>query len=65
METDFKLVLPIGELEHVIILEKKGADQSIMKQYWAPGYGKVKDEFIIVDENNDKHFITSELITIQ
>jgi len=65
IETDAKLKLPFGELDHVIILEQKeSGDHSTVTSYWAPGYGKVKQEFIYTEENGEEFIVTSELENI-
>ncbi|MBU8878715.1 hypothetical protein BGM26_06890 [Bacillus sp. FJAT-29790] len=60
-----KLSLPIGELEDVIITEKKNEDNSLVRNYWVPGYGKVKEEFLMTDKNGQEFTITSLLEKIK
>lgn len=56
-----KLTLPIGEVHDVLVIEKKGGDKSIVKNYWAAGYGKVMDEFLYTDESGEEFVVTSKL----
>lgn len=59
------ITVPFGEFSDVIILEKINVDGSISRQYWAKKYGKIKDEFIIKDENGTPFEVTSELQDIK
>lgn len=59
-----ELTLPIGQLTNVIVTEQRDDDQhTILKKYWAPGYGLVKTEFISTEP--EEMIVTSELESIQ
>jgi hypothetical protein len=59
------ITVPFGEFSDVIILENINVDGSIIRQYWAKKYGKIKDEFIIKDKNGTQFEVTSELQDIK
>jgi hypothetical protein len=55
------LKVPFGNIPDVYVLEKKNKEGSTEKQYWARQYGKIKEEFIIDDQNGVQFEVTSEL----
>ncbi|WP_442593615.1 hypothetical protein [Neobacillus sp. D3-1R] len=60
-----KLTLPIGEFSNVLVIQKVNEDGSIVRQYWAKEYGKIKDEFLFKDTNGDLYEVSSELQNIK
>lgn len=60
------VVLPIGMVKNVIIVEQQDhKNNSIVRKYWAPNTGMVKQEFITTDQNNEEFNVISELETIK
>ncbi|WNS77288.1 hypothetical protein RRV45_09970 [Bacillus sp. DTU_2020_1000418_1_SI_GHA_SEK_038] len=64
--TNAELALPIGNVKNVIIIEQQDKEnETIVRKYWAPGMGMVKQEFISSEKNTDDYSVTSELENIQ
>jgi hypothetical protein len=61
MDLSAEVEVPMSVFSNVMIIEKSGEDGSIIRQYWAEKVGKIKDEFILKEENGDQFEITSEL----
>jgi hypothetical protein len=65
VEVNGKAMLPIGEIEKIIVVEKRDEENhTVIRRYWAAGYGKVKEEFIFT-EGEEEYKVISELKDIQ
>ncbi|HYK73028.1 MAG TPA: hypothetical protein VEV44_07835 [Pseudoneobacillus sp.] len=60
-----KLSLPIGDFSDVVVIQKANEDGSIIRQYWAKNYGKIKDEFLLKDDSGNINEVSSELQTMK
>lgn len=66
IDTTASLDHPLGQLKNVIILEQVNQeDNTIVRNYWAPGIGKVKQEFISKEHDGEEYRVTSELVEIK
>lgn len=66
INTNENLSLPTGELRNVIIVEQRDQkNNTIVRKYWAPKTGLVKQEFKTTEENNDEFIVKSELEKIE
>lgn len=63
VDINHTLKVPYKEFNHVLVIEKTNTDGSVNRQYWVKQLGKIKDEFIIEEENGDRYEVTSELQT--
>lgn len=64
--TDIELNLAIGKLTNVIVVEQQDEEnKTVSRSYWAPGIGKVKQEFLTTGQNTEGNTITSELEEIK
>ncbi|MEH7391881.1 hypothetical protein [Bacillus sp. JJ1474] len=60
--TNAELLLPIGKVKNVVIIEQYDKEnETIVRKYWAPGMGMVKQEFVSSEKNTEKFSVTSEL----
>ncbi|KAB2337687.1 hypothetical protein F7731_08830 [Cytobacillus depressus] len=63
---DAELDLPIGKLKNIIVLEQQDDEnKSTVRSYWAPNFGKVKQEFISNESETEEFTVTSELKEIK
>lgn len=64
--TNAELSLPIGKVKNVIIIEQQDKEnETILRKYWAPGMGMVKQEFVSSEKNTEEFSVTSELENIR
>ena len=61
VETDAAVETPFENFEQVIVLESEGADGSIVRTYFAEGYGEIKREFRMQEEGQEEFVVTSVL----
>lgn len=61
VETDATVETPFQNFEQVIVLESEGTEGSIVKTYFAEGYGEVKREFRMQEEDQEEFVVTSVL----
>ncbi|WP_066288573.1 hypothetical protein [Bacillus sp. FJAT-29937] len=62
VQTNAELLLPIGEVKNVVIIEQQDEEnKTIVRKYWAPGLGMVKQEFVSSEKNTEEFSVTSEL----
>jgi hypothetical protein len=59
------LTVPYQEFKDVLVIEKNNQDGSINRQYWVKDLGKIKDEYVIQEENQEPYKVTSELQTVK
>ncbi|MBP2240294.1 hypothetical protein J2Z40_000847 [Cytobacillus eiseniae] len=58
---DEEIQLPIGKIKKIIVVEQKDEEnQTIITSFWAPGYGKIKEEFVST-EGSEEFKVVSEL----
>ncbi|MFE8702372.1 hypothetical protein ACFYKX_17380 [Cytobacillus sp. FJAT-54145] len=65
IKTNEELTVPLGEMDHVMVLEHSNGDGSISRQYWAPTFGLVKKEFYMEHEDGNETMVTSELERVE
>ena len=65
IETDAIVETPFENFEQVTVLESGGEEGSIVKTYFAEGYGEVKREFRMQEEEQEEFVVTSVLEKIE
>lgn len=61
IETDAAAETPFENFEQVTVLESEGEEGSIVKTYFAEGYGEIKREFRMQEEGQEEFVVTSVL----
>lgn len=64
MDNKANLKTPLQSFQNVIIIEKENEDKSITRKYFAKGYGEIKREYIM-KENDDEFVVTSTIKKIK
>ncbi len=65
IETDAIVETPFKDFEQVTVLESEGEEGSIIKMYFAEGYGEVKREFRMQEEEQEEFVVTSVLEKVE
>lgn len=61
IDTTATLETPLQTFQDVIVIEKQGEDDSIIRDYFAKGYGFIKSEFIM----KDGYTVTSTIAEVE
>lgn len=65
IKIDERMVLPIGEVNNVIVVEQKDEENhTVITNYLAPGYGKIKQEFVST-EGDGEFKVVSEVEKVE
>jgi hypothetical protein len=65
VQVNESLTVPYGSFKEVVIIEKTDETGGIQRQYWVEKHGKIKDEYLLEDENGSVFKVTSELKTLK
>lgn len=66
INTNEKMMLFDGEVKNIIIIEQHDQqNNTVVRKYWAPKLGMVKQEFESGEENPEKFSVMSELVNIK